>query len=129
MDAAAKAGVNLYEHQAEALALAAISYFNEIVHVRQVADRHLWEADGFQDHLRQRMRHELLDGITRRGLVPVSLPREEVRFMAGGFIDPEGRCEVPEGADWQMAELSLEVKVRRPPVDREAAVKAGVLHG
>jgi len=37
--------------------------------------------------------------------------------------------EVPEEADWQQVVLTLEVGVRVPPVDREAAVKAGILSG
>lgn len=133
MLAAGEVGVGLAEHQAKHIADAAIAFYDEAAAVRQVASPEMWRAPGFQGHLRQSMRHELLDMITRKGLVPVSLPRETVRFMGGGyaaFVDPEGAgYEVPETGDWHQAAVMLSVPVRRPPVDREAAVKAGILGG
>jgi hypothetical protein len=46
----------------------------------------------------------------------------------------EGFPEVPaeaveQGAEWETVILTLTVPVRRPPVDRGAAVKAGILTG
>lgn len=132
MLAAGEVGVSVAEHQAKHLAEAAIAFFDEIVQLRQAAQPVQWDQPGFQDYLRQHMRHELLDGITRRGLVPTSLPSETLRFMGGGsyaaFVDPEnGGYEVPETAEWHTVYVTLEVPVRKPPIDREAAVRAGIL--
>jgi hypothetical protein len=130
MLAAGEVGVTVAEYQAKRMADAAIAFYDEIVQAREVASRHLWEAPGFQEHRRQSMRHKLLDGITRRGLVPVSLPHETVHFLLSsfaGFQDPDAGTEVPESAPWDMAAVTLDVAVRRPPVDREAAVRAGIL--
>lgn len=134
MLAAGEVGVSVAEYQAKHMAEAAIAFFDEIVQLRQVAQSMQWEQPGFQDFLRQNMRRELLDGITRGGLIPTSLPRETLRFMGGGtyaaFVDPEdGGYEVPETAEWHTVYVTLEVPVRKPPVDRQKAVRAGILGG
>ncbi|SRR5216683_4822039 len=121
--------ISLYA--AEAIARAAIAFADGVQQIRQAADRLQWEQEGFRDYLRQDMRYKLLYSITRQGLVPVALPQETVRYMTGGILDPENQHEVPGDLDapWQAVVLTLEVGVRRPPVDREAAVRAGVLKG
>jgi hypothetical protein len=121
--------VHMSDSQARALADAANSYWDQITYVGQAVPREQWEADRFREYLRQRMRNDLLELVTRQGFVPVTLPHETVRYVTGGILDPENVHEVPESADWQMAVVILEVYVRAPPVDREAAVKAGVLGG
>ena len=126
--AAAYVGVNVeHDYQAAAIANAARSFADTVVHVRQTAHRFQWEeADGFRDYLRQAMRRELLDAVASQGLIPVALPSETLRYSAG-FLD--GFREMPEDSGWQEVTVTLEVPVRTPPVDREAAVKAGLLDG
>lgn len=122
-------GFDIGEWGAHLMAEAACSFYDDVTVGRQIAHRPQWKHPGYREHLRQRMRHELLDLITRQGFVPVSLPHEEVRFVAGGILDPANMHEVPESADWLTVVVTLECPVRRPPVDRKAAVKAGLLNG
>lgn len=123
---------NVDDWQAKAIAEAARDFADNVVGNTQMALRFQWEQPGYQDHMRQRMRHELLDTVTRQGLVPVELPSEKLMYRQGRF-GLEG-AEVPEeavnqGADWDEVQVMLRVRVRTPPVDRAAAVKAGILAG
>jgi hypothetical protein len=127
--AARHVGVTVeHDYQANAIAEAARSFADTVIGNRRAAARFQWENEGFRDYTRQDLRRELLDTITRQGLLPVSLPRETIRYTAG-FPDAGGLREVPESADWQTVIVEIEVGVRTPPVDREAAVKAGILNG
>ena len=121
--------VSVGDSQARSIANAANSYWDQIIDRRRAVPRQEWAVEDFREDLRQRMRHDLLDLVTRQGFVPVILPHETVRYVTGGILDPENVHEVPESADWQMAVVILEVYVRTPAVDREAAVKAGILGG
>jgi hypothetical protein len=127
--AAAKLGYGLRPGDDKALADAALSWYDATHTVRQVAQRHEWEIPDFRDYIQQHMRHQLLEEITATGKIPVALPETVIHYLDGGFLDPDGRCEVPEQANWQMVELEMRVRVRTPPVDRKAAVRAGLLDG
>lgn len=48
-----------------------------------------------------------------------------VRF--GDFEHPQNGHEVPEDGPWDMAVVTFDVPVRKPPVDREEAVRVGGL--
>jgi hypothetical protein len=122
-------GWGIGEYAARLMAEAACSFYDDVVTGRRIAHRPQWEHPGYRDHLRQHMRRDLLDLITRQGYVPIALPHEEVRFVTGGILDPGNQHEVPESADWQTVVVTLECPVRRPPVDRADAVKAGLLNG
>lgn len=127
---AAQLGIRLIGYQAEELARVALASFRDIVTSRQLAYREQWQAEGFREHLRQRMRYALLELVTDQGLLPVELPTERIRYLMGSIYDPSGPGrEVPEEASWDCVAVTLEVRVRIPPVDRAAAVKAGVLTG
>jgi hypothetical protein len=124
-------------YQAEAIAEAVGIWASGVAAVRYVADRQKWETAGFRDYIRQEMRWKLLDKITREGHVPVSLPAEALhrtRLMPW-TADPEAddvpvpRFSMPEDSDWDQVIIVLEAGIRSPPVDRQAAVKAGVLGG
>lgn len=136
--AAAFVNVDLADFQAKAIAEAARSYADagELV-IRQSMRREQWTIEGFRDHVRQRMRHELLDTVTRQGLIPVDLPAESLKYMDRWFM-PTDDLERPQGipaeaveagAEWETVILTLSVPVRKPPVDRAKAVKAGILTG
>jgi len=91
MRAAGRVGAFIENYQASAIIEAALAYADETAQCRQMAYREQWEQPGWRDWMRQRMRHDLLDMITTQGLVPVSLPAEKIRYVAGGFLDPEGQ--------------------------------------
>jgi hypothetical protein len=119
------------EWVARQLAEAAVGFSDSAVSVREAAPRELWEIEGFRDQLRRKMRWNLLDLVTSQGLVPVTLPAEAISYRAWGFTADEaaGSGEVPESANWTTVLVMMSVRVRIPPVDREAAVKAGLLKG
>lgn len=129
----------LYDHQAAYIAEVARSFAESQVRVCQAILRDQWSIEDFRAHVRQRMRHKLFDTVTSQGLIPVALPAEVLRYVPRfGWMpcdDPEKvSAEVPaeavaQGADWEAVILMLTVPVRVPPVDREAAVKAGILTG
>lgn len=127
-----------YDYQARAVAEAALSYADTTVTSRRPARKDEWADEGYRDYLRQDMRHKLLDLVTRQGLIPVALPAETLKYMDRWFNPVTDDMERPEGipaeavkqgAEWETVILTLSVPVRRPPVDRAAAVKAGILAG
>jgi hypothetical protein len=128
-ETAHRLGFGIPDYAAAACAEAACAHAEGVVQNRQMAGRLQWAEPGFREYLRRKMRHDLLDEMTESGYVPVSLPRETIRYMTGGLLDPAGTHEVPETGDWQTAAVTLEAGVRRPPVDRKAAVRAGILSG
>jgi hypothetical protein len=110
-------GLWLPDDQARALAEAACSFWEEIVYIRADATREMWGDRAYRETLRQMTRHKLLDVVTSRGLIPASLPQETVRYMAGWPGCGNAR-EVAESAEWDTAQVTLEVPVRKPPADR-----------
>jgi hypothetical protein len=139
--AASFTGVRLDTWQAEKIAEAARSFAEDWLHIRRPLRRDQWADEGHREYVRQRMRFDLLDTVTRQGLVPVDLPAETLRYLGRwGFMlgdDPERTESIPEvpaeaveqGAEWETVILTLTVPVRRPSVNRAAAVKAGILAG
>lgn len=111
----------------ELIAREILAYADDQVGTIQVAPREMWENEGYRRHRRQAMRRELIEAVTSQGYVPVGLPTETLVYVRMG--PPWYGGEVPESADWDTVKVSLEVKVRTPPVDRAAAVRAGILTG
>jgi hypothetical protein len=117
----------LTSDQLELMATAVLGHADNHLGSRQVVDRHRWENEGYRDHHRQTMRRELHEAVTAQGYVPVALPSETVRYLK--MAPPSFGAEVPESAEWDTAEITLEVAVRTPPVDRAEAVRRGLLTG
>lgn len=129
-------GLQVLSYQAEVLAEAAGIWASGSMEVRSAAQREVWAVEDYRAHLRQEMRFKLLDKITREGYVPVSLPAETLhytKFPYGGQQDEADPTpppfSMPEGSDWDQVIVVLEVGIRRPAVDRAAAVRAGILGG
>jgi hypothetical protein len=120
---AARKGAPLPEHVAEAIVAAAWAYADGTINVQQVLHRPAWDNPDGRGHLRLHMRRELLYKSADEGYVPVGLPVEDLSYRRGF---PPGE-PVPEHADWDEITVRLTVDVRRPWVDRRAAVKAGIL--
>lgn len=121
----------ILSYQAAAIAEAAGIWASGGAAVMQAFPRELWEDVRSREHVRQRMWWTLLDKITREGHVPVSLPAESLYrtpFMpwADGTVPPQS---MPADSDWELMVIVLKVGVRTPPVDRQAAVRAGILNG
>jgi hypothetical protein len=128
----------LHDYQAQAIADAARSFADSTVHVTRGVARRDWEDDQFRHYVRDKMRYDLLALLTKQGLIPVDLPAESVKYLDRWFnpdvhdaervsgIPPEA---VKAGTEWETIMLMLSVPVRRPPVDRAAAVRAGILAG
>jgi hypothetical protein len=132
------AGRQISDWQARMIAEAACGFAEQVVETTKTAPREPhWEDPRFREHLRQEMRWDLLDMVTRTGRVPVSLPAEQVRYLRGfGLTAPPGSGagtggmeETGEDGPWDTVAVTLTVGVRVPPVDRAAAVRAGLLHG
>lgn len=129
-------GLQVLSYQAEVLAEAAGIWASGSMEVRSAAQREVWAVEDYRAHLRQEMRFKLLDKITREGYVPVSLPVETLHFtrfryhdlLSDGDPQPPS-FSMPEDSNWDQVIAVLEVGIRRPPVDRAAAVRAGVLRG
>ncbi len=111
----------------ELIATAVLGHADNRLGSRQTVPRHMWEIEDYRDHHRQAMRRELHETVTSHGYVPIALPTETVRYLK--MAPPSFGAEVPESADWDTAEISLEVAVRTPPVDRAEAVRRGLLAG
>lgn len=125
--------VALPQHVADQIVAAVLGYADSAYMVREIVVRQAWEQVDYRDRIRQRMRSQLLDEVTAQARLPVALPSEALRYLAHPITFPgdEGR-EIPAdavsaGADYEHVEVTLAVPVRTPPVDRKAAVRAGVL--
>ena len=118
---------NLTSDQLELIATAVLGHADNRLGSRDTAPRHLWQTAEYRDYHRQTMRRELHEAVTSQGYVPIALPSEMVRYLK--MAPPAFGAEVPESADWDTAEISLEVAVRTPPVDRAEAVRRGLLTG
>jgi hypothetical protein len=126
--AAKFAGIpDLTSGQLELIATAVLSHADNRLGSRQTVDRHMWQTAEYRDYHCQVMRRELHEAVTSQGYVPVALPSETVRYLK--MAPPSFGAEVPESADWDTAEITLEVAVRTPPVDRAEAVRRGLLAG
>jgi hypothetical protein len=125
--AARFAGVEVDATTLELIATAVLGHADSRLGTRQGAPRHMWEIEGYRHHCRQAMRRELHETVTSQGYVPVTLPAETVRYLR--MAPPSFGAEVPETADWDTAEITLEVPVRTPPVNRTEAVRRGLLTG
>lgn len=127
------------EYILRAIADAVLATADTICQVEELCVRQWWEREErYRDHVRQELRHKLLDGITRDGRIPTALPVETLGYRDirrawptdgaprwdGGVVPDEA---VAGGADWTHRLVRLTVPVRTPPVDRAAAVRAGVL--
>lgn len=116
------------DQAAREIAEAVLACYDSVVGWVELAPRIRWEEPGFRDHLRQRMRHKLLDKVTSEGFVPTGLPSETVHRLYAMFgAEPIPAEAVSAGAEWDLARVELTVPVRTPAVDREAAVRAGAL--
>ena len=111
----------------EVIAMAVLARADNQLGTVQVVHREMWENEGYRDYHRQVMRRELHEAVTSQGYVPIALPSETVRYLK--MAPPSFGAEVPESVDWDTAEISLEVAVRTPPVDRAEAVRRGLLTG
>jgi hypothetical protein len=133
---------NLLDYQAAYLAEVARSFAESRQRISYAVPREQWADPQVRAHTRQRMRHQLLDTVTRQGYIPVGLPAETLKYLdpwswnPGIDLDqavdriPEIPAEaVEQGADWATVVLILTVPVRRPPIDRAKAVQAGILTG
>lgn len=114
-------------HVLELITTAVLSHADNRLGVARPVDRHMWEDGDCREFCRQEMRRELAELVTSRGYVPIALPAEALAYLK--MAPPSFGAHVPEDADWDMIEVRLEVQVRTPPIDRAAAVKAGLLTG
>lgn len=123
--------LNIPDYIAREIANAVLSYHDNIVSVQQQGPSDVWDQEEhYRDHIRHDMRWKLLDGITAKGLLPVALPTETVHFGRMEFgaeptVLPDWAVERGDHGDTVVVRLSC--KVRTPPIDREAAVKAGII--
>lgn len=126
--AAKFAGIpDLTSGQLELIAAAVLSHADNRLGECQAVPREMWENEGYLDYRRQVMRRELHEAVTSQGYVPVALPSETVRYLK--MAPPSFGGEVPESGDWDTAEVTLEVAVRAPAIDRAEAVRRGLLTG
>lgn len=128
--AAAVRGIHLTDYVAQAVAEAVLDAVDGTMSVRESMPRHMWQDSAAQDYVLQQLRRKLLDEITSQGLVPTALPAQSLRYVSWTFgSDQPLRASETEPAEWDTVEITLTVPVRVPPVDRKAAVKAGILGG
>jgi hypothetical protein len=130
-EVAARHGMRVNPHVASLIARALLDWADAAYEVHQTVPKEAWAQTGFRDSLRQEMRRQLLDEVTSQGRIPTALPSEAVRYLDNPFPKPSG-SEVPPwavqaGAPYGWVEVTLAVQVRTPPVDRAAAVRAGLL--
>lgn len=116
--ALARHGISLPEYAARDVVEAVLSFTGQVMTHRAIVDALQWQEPDGRTFALQQLRRELLDEVTRKGFVPVTLPRQTVQTVPEPFA--QNGCRV---------EISMTVAVRMPPVDREAAVKAGILGG
>lgn len=126
----ARRRINIPDYIAEQVADAVLGYSGNMMSVRESIPRHLWQHPDIQEHALQRLRHQLLDEITSQGLLPSALPSHALVYQSWRYgSDQPLRASETEPAEWDTVEITLTAPVRVPPVDRKAAVKAGVLGG
>lgn len=122
--AAVLAGASLSRAQAERIASAVLSHADGKLMIEEAAWREYWDMEDFRAHLRQTMRHRLLDGILEQGYVPTGQPSETVRYVMtsalpgatrmNGDGTPAAGVEVTESSAWDTVNVVLQVAVRVP---------------
>lgn len=134
-------GIDLAEHTARLITEVAQSFSDIVLHVRQSAFKHDWVIDGYREHIRHDMRHNLIELVAQQGYIPLALPSEVLMYMDQHYyphLDDEEKAPrsrmvpagaIEQGAEWESVIIELSVPVRRVPVDRYAAVRAGILAG
>lgn len=130
--AAALHGITLPGYAAQQIADAVLGYADNTMSVRDSVERRMWQDPGAQEHVLQQLRRKLLEEITSQGLVPTSLPAVALRYASWRYGTDQPlpmRASEAEPAEWDTVEVTLTAPVRVPPVDRKAAVKAGILSG
>lgn len=126
----ARRGITVDDYVAQVVADAVLNHVSNTISVRESVERGTWQSPGAQDYMLQRMRHRLLDEITSQGMVPTALPSQALRFVSWPYrSDVPIRASETEPAEWDTVEVTVSAPVRVPPVDRKAAVKAGILGG
>jgi hypothetical protein len=126
----ARRGITVNDYVAQVVADAVLNHVSNTISVRESVERGTWQSPGAQDYMLQRLRHRLLDEITSQGLIPTALPTAALRY--GSWLYGTGepmRASETEPAEWDTVEVTVSAPVRVPPVDRKAAVKAGILGG
>lgn len=79
--AAAKHGVLLHSEAAAGIAQAVLDAHDTTYEVTEWAPKESWNTPEFQVYVRRSMRHRLLMEIADRGVLPVALPVESLRYM------------------------------------------------
>jgi hypothetical protein len=123
-------GITVDDYVTQRVADAVLGYADNTMSVRESMPRHPWQDPGVQEHMLQQLRRKLLEEITSQGLVPTALPTQTLAYQSWRYGNEQPlRASEAEPAEWDTVEVTLTVPVRVPPVDRKAAVKAGILSG
>lgn len=130
----ARQGAHVPEHLLRGLVDRVLAAADTVVTAHHTANRVVWERDDYRSYIRSDLRRKLLSMCADQGLVPTQLPVEELTHhdtRMGGML-PTGRNQIPadaieRGAEWDYVDIRLSVPARRPPIDRAAAVRAGVV--
>lgn len=98
--------------------------------VKEEVTRDMWAEESVRQHVRNHLRLQLLDAITRNGHVPTALPTEEIGYATIGFgaghYTPVPPKAVEHGADYDVVVVRLWVPYRSPHSGRAADVQAGL---
>lgn len=109
-------------HVATRIAEAVLATCDNILTLDETVYAEFWDDDErFRGHVRKKMRYALLDHVTSLGLVPTTLPTEEIRREQVG---PFGPADTGSATN---VIVRLSVPVRTPSIDRAKAVRAGIL--
>lgn len=123
-------GFHVSEYAAQQAADAALNHPDNIMNVQEHIPRPMWEDASGHNHALQHLRYRLLDEITSRGCVPTALPTQSLTYMTLRFgVDTPASGSDIEPAEWDMVVVRLSAPIRTPPIDRKAAVQAGILNG
>lgn len=130
---------DIADYQLAELAQAILATADNVCEVSHTAKTATWQTEqGYRDHVRGRLRYELLDAVTKTGRVPTALPAEEIAYMRMPLIGPEqSEGAVPaeefrgllDPLEWPLMVVRMWCPVRTPVVDREQAVRVGLLAG
>ena len=130
---------HIADYQLAELAQAILATADSVSEVSKVATTATWQTDqGYRDYVRGRLRNELLDAVTRTGRVPTALPAEEIAYMrepaigadrTAGAVPAEEFRGVLDPLEWPRMVVRLWCPARTPAVDREKAVRVGLLAG
>jgi hypothetical protein len=117
---------------AREIAQALLGWADAALEVSEIVVKHIWAETRFEARIRQDLRTKLFDEVTKQGRIPTALPSWALRYLdvpqsfgsEGAEIPPDA---VAAGAPYEFVQVILAMPVRTPPVDRAAAVKAGLL--